>query len=56
MNSLHERRHPLCDCGACCDGCGHFRPCESGLGRDSAKDDASEHRPTDDDDIWHYIL
>lgn len=24
-----ETRHPMCDCGACCDQCGHDRGCMS---------------------------
>ncbi|MGN7135459.1 hypothetical protein [Streptomyces pseudogriseolus] len=22
-SSAHFTRHPMCDCGACCDACGH---------------------------------
>ena len=24
-----ETRHPMCNCGACCDQCGHDRGCMS---------------------------
>lgn len=29
---LHMKRARDCDCGTCCDGCGHGRSCMSGKG------------------------
>lgn len=26
---MNQTRHPMCDCGACCDQCGHDKGCMS---------------------------